>query len=79
MITILLKTLVNSKSNLLEKILTALIIVLTKEHHYNSANFNQKCFFKFLFNILYVNNGCLTFRIFRGKTTISRSTSTLCC
>lgn len=53
MITILLKTLVISKTNLLEKILTALIIVLTKEHHYNSQNFNQKCFFKFLFNILY--------------------------
>lgn len=59
MITILLKTLINydltNKTNLLEKILTAVIIVLTKEHHYNSHKFNQKPFFKLLFNILYVN------------------------
>lgn len=59
MITILLKTLitqeVSSKINLLEKILTAVIIVITKEHHYNSHRFNQKPFFKLLFNILYVS------------------------
>jgi len=60
MITILLKTLINyemtNKTNLLEKILTAFIIVLTKEHHYNSQKFNQKCFFKILFSILYVSD-----------------------
>lgn len=63
MVTILLKTMINSGSNannidtrikFLEKILTALIIVLTKEHYYNLNNFNNKLFFKILFNILYV-------------------------
>jgi CCR4-NOT transcription complex subunit 1 len=63
MVTILLKTMINSGSNansidtrikFLEKILTALIIVLTKEHYYNVNNFNNKLFFKILFNILYV-------------------------
>jgi hypothetical protein len=58
MVTILLKTMVdsnpNNRTNLLEKILTGLIIVLTKEHHCNPNNFNCKLFFKLLFNILYV-------------------------
>lgn len=56
LITILLKTMINNditNINLLEKILTALIIVLTKEHHFNAPRFNQKCFFKILFNILF--------------------------
>ena len=59
MITILLKTLINydvsNKTNLLEKILTGLIIVLTKNHHINPQGFDQKPFFRLLFNILYVN------------------------
>lgn len=59
MVTILLKTMIsnspNNRINLLEKILTAVIIVLTKEHYYNVNNFNNKLFFKLLFNILYVS------------------------
>ena len=47
----------NFRIMILEKVLTALIIVITKEHHFNSQNFNNKLFFKFLFNILYdLNN-----------------------
>lgn len=59
MVTILLKTMISNmpstRINLLEKILTAVIIVLTKEHYYNVNNFNNKLFFKLLFNILYVD------------------------
>ena len=59
MITILLKTLINydlsNKTNLLEKILTGLIIVLTKNHHINPNGFDQKPFFRLLFNILFVS------------------------
>lgn len=48
----------NFRITILEKVLTALIIVITKEHHFNAQKFNNKLFFKFLFNILYdLNNG----------------------
>ena len=58
MVTILLKAINTPNMNnlritLLENVLTAIIIVMTKEHHYNSSNFNNKVFFKLLFNILY--------------------------
>lgn len=57
MVTILMRTMVTtspkSRTNLLEKILTAVIVVLTKEHYCNVNGFNNKLFFKLLFNILY--------------------------
>ena len=56
MVTILMKAIASNpklKINLLENILTAIIIVMTKEHHYNTHNFNNKVFFKLMFNILY--------------------------
>ena len=60
MVTILMRTMVTtspkSRTNLLEKILTAVIVVLTKEHYCNVNGFNNKLFFKLLFNILYVDS-----------------------
>lgn len=80
MVTILLKTMISSipttRINLLEKILTAVIIVLTKEHYYNVNNFNNKLFFKLLFNILYVDS-CDS-RISTGLSMGSKITSRTC-
>jgi CCR4-NOT transcription complex subunit 1 len=57
MVTVLLKTMVSTlpknRINLLEKILTAIILVMTKEHYHNNEKFNSKLFFKLFFNILY--------------------------
>lgn len=86
MVTILLKTMINNNSQpssidtrikFLEKILTALIIVLTKEHYYNVNNFNNKLFFKLMFNILYV--GQPHPRTSTGTSTASRTASSPCC
>lgn len=52
LIAVILKSGVNfNKDELLERICDTYIIVLTK--HHESANFNPRPFFKFMFNLIY--------------------------
>ena len=54
LVTIILKTIVNfDKNELLERILDSILIVLTKNHEFHRDKFNQRPFFKFLFNLIY--------------------------
>lgn len=54
LITIILKTVIDTnKSILLKIILDAFLIVLTKNHEFHKEKFNQRPFFKLLFNLIY--------------------------
>ena len=54
LITIILKTVNDSnKSTLLQIIFDALLVVLTKNHEFHKEKFNQRPFFKLLYNLIY--------------------------
>lgn len=54
LITIILKTVMGIKNTeILETIFDAFLIVLTKNHEYHKEKFNQRPFFKLLFNLIY--------------------------
>ena len=54
LITIILKTVMGIKNTeILETIFYAFLIVLTKNHEYHKEKFNQRPFFKLLFNLIY--------------------------